>query len=155
MNIEMTGIKDLQADLRESMARSVRLVCVDGVSGAGQRELAVALAAQFKCVLIDLGDSMDFTKLKSAIKEKSSKASVIVSGILMRKAMAEAQIQPDISIYVVPSKQNTRRTFWEGILSKPLHEYLAELNQDLDKKTVEYHWKYHPIINADYLVEGA
>jgi hypothetical protein len=155
MDMDMTSAKDLQSELRESIARSPRLICVDGVCGAGQKELAAALAVQFKCELIDLGESTDFAKLKSAIEAKRAESSVIVTGILLRKAMAEARIQPDISIYVVPSKKNTRRTFWEGILSKSLQEYLTELKSDLDRKTVEYHWKFHPIINADYLVEGA
>jgi ABC-type uncharacterized transport system ATPase subunit len=154
MNMDMISIKDLKEELIESMARSARVIAFDGVSGAGQKELAAALAAQFKCELIDLGESTDFSKLKSAIEAKAAKASVIISGILMRKAMSEAKIEPDFSIYVVPPKKNTRRTFWEGILSKPLQEYLSELNNDLDKRTVEYHWKFHPIINADYLVEG-
>jgi ABC-type uncharacterized transport system ATPase subunit len=155
MNMDMISIKDLKEELRERMARSARVIAVDGVSGAGQKELAGALAAQFKCQLIDLGENMDFSELKTAIEAKAAKASVIISGILMRKAMAEVQIQPDISVYVAPAKKNSRRSFWEGILSKPLQEYLSELNSDLDKKTVKYHWKFHPIINADYLVEGS
>jgi hypothetical protein len=155
MDIELIDLKDLRAGLKQSIARSARLICFDGVSGAGQKELAGALAAQLKCELIDLDESQDISKLKSAVKVKAANSSVIVSGILMRKAMSEAKIEPDFSIYVVPAKKNSRRAFWEGILSKPLQEYLSELDSDLDKKTVEYHWKFHPIINADYLVEGS
>jgi len=154
MDIELIEMKELMAELKGRLAAPGRVISVDGVSGAGQKAVAEKIAARFSCGIIEVDNTSDAAKLKTELAAKQKKGNVIVSGILMRKVMAGAGIKPDIAIYVVPSDKNSRRTFWEGILSKPLQAYLAELETDLDKKTVEYHWKFHPIINADYLVEG-
>ncbi|MFA5100874.1 MAG: hypothetical protein WC547_08340 [Candidatus Omnitrophota bacterium] len=154
MDIEFIVMEDLIAELKGRLASFGMVISVDGVAGAGQKAIADKLAAQFSCEIIEVDNTSDAAKLKTEIASKQKKGTVIISGILMRKLMADAGIKPDIGIYVVPSEKNNRRTFWEGILSKPLPVYLAELKTDLDKKTVEYHWKFHPIINADYLVEG-
>jgi hypothetical protein len=154
MDMELIAVKDLMAKLKSRLGKPGQLLSVDGVSGSGQKAIAEKLAAQFSCELIEVDTTSDAAKLKTEIASKQEKGTVVIYGILMRKIIADAGINSDIAIYVVPSEKNSRRAFWEGILSKPLQVYLAELKQDLDKKTVEYHWKYHPIINADFLVEG-
>jgi hypothetical protein len=154
MNMELIDVKKLLAQLKGRLSGPGRSVSIDGVTGAGQEALADTLAAQCACDVIEVDTACDAAKLRIELAAKQKKRNVVVSGVLMRQILTAAGIKPDISIYVVPSAENNRRGFWEGILSKSLPEYLAELKTDLDKKTVEYHWKYHPIINADYLVEG-
>jgi len=154
MNMELTGLEDLVAQLRKRLSGPGCLISIDGVAGAGQKTLADTVAGQFACQLIEVDNTTDAAKLRAAVAAGQKKGHVIIAGILMRRIWTAAGIQPDISIYVIPREDNSRRAFWEGILSKSMQEYLSELKADLDKKTVEYHWKYHPIINADYLVEG-
>jgi hypothetical protein len=154
MDMHLISVKDLIEELKFRCVKPGKLVSVDGVKGAGQKYLAEKLSAQFDCEMIEVDNTADVVKLKNEIVAKQKQGKVVAYGILMRKIMLDAGIKPDIEVYVVPSEKNPRRTFWEGILSKPLPVYLAELKTDLDKKTVEYHWKFHPVINADYLVEG-
>jgi hypothetical protein len=154
MNLELTGMSELLAAMKDGLSDSPKLVTVDGVRGAGQKEVAAKIAAHFGCEVVDVDETADAAQFKTVIAAKCKKSPVVVAGILMRTLITAAGLTPDISIYVVPSPKSKQRSFWEGILSKPLEDYLAELTVPLDKKTVEYHWKYHPIINADFLVEG-
>ncbi|HNQ51465.1 MAG TPA: hypothetical protein PKL03_08530 [Candidatus Omnitrophota bacterium] len=154
MNMELTGMEDLFLQLKKRLSTPGRVISIDGVAQAGQKALADTLAGRFACQLIEVDHTADAQQLIAGAAAGRKKGHVIISGILMRRILAAAGLKPDIAIYVIPSEKNSRRAFWEGILSKPQQEYLAELKADLDKKTVEYHWKHHPIINADYLVEG-
>jgi ABC-type taurine transport system substrate-binding protein len=93
--------------------------------------------------------------VRADIQGALAKGSVIVDGVMMRTIIAAASVDVDVHVYVVPSQANKRRAFWEGILSKPLDAYLAELKDINDKQTVKYHWSTHPVVNADFIVEGA
>ncbi|HOW42566.1 MAG TPA: hypothetical protein P5110_07180 [Candidatus Omnitrophota bacterium] len=154
MNIELTSFKDLVEALKGNLTGHSAVITVDGVEDAGQEELAEKLGNLFKCEQMHIGGKPDAAKLKADIAAKRKQTSIIVSGIMLRKIMAAAGIDPDVSVYVIPAPGNSRRGFWEGILSKPLELYLSQLSSDLDKKTVEYHHQFHPIIHADFLVEG-
>jgi hypothetical protein len=154
MNMEITQMSDLLIALRKRLVGGPHLVSVDGVSGAGQKGIADALTKTFGAEQIEIGQTVDSKKIAADGAAKIKKSNVIVQGPIVQKALKAAGLEPDIKIYVVPSAKNSRRVFWEGILSKPLPVYLAELSDDFDKKTVEYHWQFHPIIHADYLVEG-
>lgn len=152
--MELTGREDLFLQLKKRLSTPGRVISIDGVAGAGKEALADKLAGRFACQMIDVDHTAAAEELKAGAAAGRKKGHVIISGILMLRVLAAAGLKPDIAIYVMPPEKNNRRAFREGILSGPQQEYLAELKADLDKKTVEYHWKHHPIINADYLVEG-
>jgi hypothetical protein len=154
MDMEITDVKDIIVDLDRMSVKGPQLISVDGVNGAGQKELAVTLAERFKSEQVHLDGTAGPADQKIDIAAKLKKGSVVVEGIAVRKSLTEAGLEADVSIYVFPSRRNSRRAFWEGILAKPLQEHLASLDSGADKKTVEYHWQFHPIIHADYLVEG-
>lgn len=176
MEMHVIDLKSLVSQLKNASQNSKRIIGVDGVSGAGKTAVAKELSSQLNYPVIDavsfiakketkdFKSRIDLIKLKHEVSEKLKQGNVIFESILLLDIMKAIGLKPVISVYTIPSSQNPKRGFWEGILNKPLNQYLEELTADekkhhraniwLDKETVKYHWAFHPIIHADFLVEG-
>jgi hypothetical protein len=154
MRLEFIDKATLIDKLRENQGASHRLIVLDGVLGAGQEAIADALGDELGTQIrhIDPGESP--AAVAEDVRRMRETGDVAISGVMMLHTLRESGLEADVHVYLAPARANPRRQYWEGILSKPLNAYLAELDDDLDRRTVQYHWQTHPVINADYLVEA-
>lgn len=152
MDIEITGYNELVGALKP-VAADAGIIAVD-VSGAGQSTIPGKLAGTLGCRRETLIGAESGARLKAMFKEPAGRGALIVEGVRLLELLRAAGVAPDVYVYVIPSRDNPRRKFWEAILSRPLAEYCEALPEARDREIVKYHHRYHPILNANFLVEG-
>jgi hypothetical protein len=147
MNIHLTEYRDLVKSLRELKGG---IIAVDGICDEGRTALAAALSRTFAFAVVSTGPA-----LKDAVEKAVKKSPVIVEGMVLLEALKKAGVQAAVNIYCIPAPDSARRHLFDGIVSKDYKEVMAELEyRQQDRHIVDYHYTFHPIIHADFLIQG-
>ena len=147
MDIRITAYKDLTDRVRELRNG---IIAIDGVCEEGRRALAGALSLKFGFPVVIAGPAM-----KAAADNASKKCPVIVEGVVLLEALKKAGLRSAVNIYVIPAADSPSRFLFDGIVSRGYDEVMEELkNRPDDRHTVDYHYTFHPIIHADFLIQG-
>jgi hypothetical protein len=147
MNIHCTSYKDLIVSLKDLM---VGIIAVDGVCVDGRKALAAALSAARSFPVVSSGPAM-----KEAVEKAVKKGPVIVEGVVLLEALKKTGLRAALNIYVIPGSDSPARGLFDGIVSRDYDELMNELeHRPADRHTVDYHYTFHPIIHADFLLQG-
>jgi hypothetical protein len=153
MEFQITKAHDVIKQLDRFLKKSGMVISIDGVCPVGRMAVTEEVCSGLRYHAVSAAEFPDTGKLKAKIEEARRTGGVVIEGAQLRRKCSDMSVRSDVSIYVIPSVRSDRRKLFEDILSRGLNECIAELASREDKDIVKYHHTFHPVINADFLVE--
>ncbi len=162
----VAGIHEALRLLPDRLASSVRLIAVDGATGAGKSALARQLAIALDATAVDLDDylvkgkeeffgALRLDDLEVTLAPPSGV--VVVSGVCNLRVLEALNLSADLLIYV----KRMRKRGWadeEEVDLNALAKFAREQGKPIGTwplalEVCEYHRDYRPVERADLIVE--
>jgi hypothetical protein len=128
----------------------IRITPLEIVVSALRRELPPRAAIDGVC-----GESR--AKVRKAIESAVDAGAIEIIECVTAMEKMKKGGKKGVSIYVIPAKSSPGRALFEAIIGSDYNELMDSLTRakrEADKKTVDYHYTFHPVLDADFIVEG-